>query len=76
MSTAISMSFDECREHVESMIERGAAFACVEDEIDLAELADDQKAALWLLAWSLRDPELQREDARLTLATFDGGGRP
>jgi len=36
--------------------------------IDASELSTIHKAALWLLAWSLRDIEHQRQDARLTLA--------
>jgi hypothetical protein len=61
------LSFDRGSEQVEEMMDRGMPFACVEDLIDGARLSRDHKAALWLLAWSLRDPILQRRDARLTV---------
>jgi hypothetical protein len=56
------------------MMEQGTTFSDVEDVIDASELSPVHKAALWLLAWSLRDVEQQRQDARLTLAAVGGGG--
>jgi hypothetical protein len=50
------------------MMERGTAFSHVEDAIDTAPISEMHKAALWLLAWSLRDHAQQRQDARLMLA--------
>jgi hypothetical protein len=69
ISTA-PLSFDRATEQVEGMIHRGWAFARVEDAIDAARLSQLHKAALWLLAWSLRDPEVQRRDARLMARAF------
>ena len=69
MSTA-PLSFDRATEQVEGMIHGGDAFARVEDAIDTARLSQLHKAALWLLAWSLRDPEAQRRDARLMARAF------
>jgi hypothetical protein len=55
----------------ESRIKRLALFSRpfdeIEDEINAAPLTDDQKAALWLLAWSYQDPCKQRRLARETL---------
>jgi hypothetical protein len=51
------------------MLERGIAFSYVEDAIGTAQLSHDHKAALRLLASSLRDPR-KRRDARVTLG-FD-----
>jgi hypothetical protein len=62
------LSFDRGQEQVEGMMKQGTAFARVEDAIDTARLSQEHKAALWLLAWSLRDQALQRRDARLALA--------
>jgi hypothetical protein len=45
----------------------------VEDAIATAPLSELHKAALWLLAWSLRDRAQQRQDARLMVAAFAGG---
>lgn len=76
MSTA-PISFDRANEQVEKMVDRGTAFARVEDAIDAAVLSPDHKGALWLLAWSLREPEAQRRDARLMAEAFaEGFGRP
>jgi hypothetical protein len=67
------LSVDQSQEQVEAMMERGTAFSDVEDAIDASELASMHKAALWLLAWSLRDIKHQRRDARLTLAAVGAG---
>jgi hypothetical protein len=45
----------------------GESFGDVEDAIDIADLTEDEKAALWLLAFSMRDPRDQRRDARAYL---------
>jgi hypothetical protein len=53
------------RDAVAELIETGEPFGDVEDWIDeLAELGADEKAALWLLAFSLRDPAAEELDAR------------
>jgi hypothetical protein len=53
---------------VEELMATRAPFDQVEEAIDDAELPTDHKAALWLLAWSLREPWLQLREARHTLA--------
>ncbi len=73
MTWSAPISFDQSQEQVEAMMERGTAFSDVEDVINASELATVHKAALWLLAWSLRDLEHQRHDARLTLAAVGAG---
>jgi hypothetical protein len=52
------------------MILEGLPFARVEDAIEAAPFADRYKASLWLLAWSLRDPAIQRQDALLFAGAF------
>jgi len=48
----------------------GQPFGEVEDAIDdVAELTQDQKAALWLFAFSLRETSEQQLDARAALAS-------
>jgi hypothetical protein len=64
------LSFDRANEQVEGMISRGTSFARVEDAIDAAQFSQLHKAALWLLAWSLRDPAIQHHDARLMAEVF------
>ena len=68
MRVSAPLSFDQSQAQVEAMMEQGTAFCDVEDVIDASRLSTVHKAALWLLAWSLRDVEHQRQDARLTLA--------
>jgi hypothetical protein len=62
------VSLDEYQEQVEGMIEAGELFGVVEDTINAAPLVEDQKAALWLLAWSSRESRAQRHDALAALA--------
>jgi hypothetical protein len=62
------------REEVEELMDHGTPFEHVEDVINATELSEDEKAGLWLLAWSLRDPLLQRQDARFTLAMIANHG--
>jgi hypothetical protein len=61
------------RDAVTELLEGGEKFGDVEDAIDeVAELTQDEKAALWLFAFSLRDPAEQRFDARAHIAALEG----
>jgi hypothetical protein len=73
-----SLSFDDASAQVEGMVQQGTAFVRVEDVINAARFSDHHKAALWLLAWSLREPSLQRREARLMAGAFatDDESRP
>jgi hypothetical protein len=73
MTWSAPLAFDQSQEQVEAMMEQGTTFSDVEDVIDASELSTMHKAALWLLAWSLRDVDHQRQDARLTLAAVGTG---
>jgi hypothetical protein len=56
---------------VAKLLEDGERFGDVEDAIDaVPELTQDEKAALWLFAFSLRDPAEQQSDARAHLAAL------
>jgi hypothetical protein len=58
------------RDEVEELIRGGESFGRVEDAIDeVVDLSLDQKAALWLFAFSLRDQAEQQLDARAHLAS-------
>lgn len=57
------------RDEVAELMKGGEPFGDVETAIDeTADLTLDQKAALWLFAFSLRDPLEQQGDARAHLA--------
>jgi hypothetical protein len=56
------------RDAVAEWIEAGEPFGDVEDAIDqVDDLSQDEKAALWLFAFSLREPAEQQLDARAHL---------
>jgi hypothetical protein len=75
MISTAPLSLDRATEQVEGMIHHGEAFARVEDAIDAARFSQHHKAALWLLAWSLLDPVVQRRDARLMARAFAADSR-
>jgi hypothetical protein len=68
MSNTHPVSLGDYQEQVEGMMQAGELFGVVEDIINASALGEDQKAALWLLAWSSRDSLAQRRDAKATLA--------
>jgi hypothetical protein len=53
---------------IERLARSSRPFGEIEDIIDAAPLTGDQKAALWLLAWSYQDRRSQRRIAHETLA--------
>jgi len=50
------------RAEVHDMFEAGCGFGELEDLIGDCELPEEQRAALWLLAWSLCERESEAED--------------
>ena len=59
------------RDAVTERLRAGAPFGDIEDSIDAVEdLTMDEKAALWLFAFSLRDPSEQQLEARTHLAAL------
>jgi hypothetical protein len=53
------------RDRIMALMEAGEPFGTVEDAIDAsAGLTEDARAALWLFAFSMRDPGDRRQDAR------------
>jgi hypothetical protein len=68
--TRVRPTLASYRDTVAELIRGGEPFGDVEDAIDeVADLTTDQKAALWLFAFSLRDPLEQQLDARAHLAS-------
>jgi hypothetical protein len=61
------------RDFVTYLMRAGKPFHQVEEAIDAAALNDDQKAGLWLLAFSMRDPREQQADAHAQLALLAHG---
>ena len=59
------------RDAITELLETGETFGDVEDAIDeVAELTREEKAALWLFAFSLRDPAEQQLEARAHIAAL------
>jgi hypothetical protein len=64
-----------CRDQVTGLMEAGEPFVHVEDVIDeRADLTLEAKAALWLLAFSMRAPHDQLRDARAHVAALERVG--
>jgi hypothetical protein len=60
------------------IVERGEPLACVEEELIDASgsLTADQRAGLWLYAWSLQSAAHQRYQALGYLAQLDAAEQP
>ena len=72
MSAAQQSSLASYRDAVTELMDTGETFNDVEDAIDeIDALTLDQKAALWLFAFSLRDREVQQLVARAHLAAVE-----
>lgn len=56
-ATTTERRFSWYRDDVKDQIRTGEPFDDVEESIELANLSTDEKAALWLLAFSMRDLE-------------------
>jgi hypothetical protein len=54
MSRTNLLGFDACQDEVESMTARHKPLESVEKMINGASITEDEKAGLWLLAWSMR----------------------
>lgn len=62
------------QERVAAMMRSGAPLDQVESEvIDPSELSEDQKAALWLYAWSFMEGKEQRDSATRYLLNVGPG---
>ena len=67
--------FDIYAREVEQMANTFTPLGELENAIDATELAVDEKAALWMLAWSLVGPEIRHEETEAKLALM-GAGAP
>lgn len=62
MTGSAPLSYGRATEEVHAMLDRGTPFAHAEEAIDTTPKPPEEKAALWLLAWSLRDRWPQGRD--------------
>jgi hypothetical protein len=51
------------RERVQAMIDCGMTFGEVRDAVERFDAPDEQKSALWMLAWSRLNPHCQQRIA-------------
>ena len=71
MATRPSSALADYRDAITELVKAGQPFRDIEEAIeDAADLAMDEKAALWLFAFSLRDRADQQRDARAHLAAL------
>jgi hypothetical protein len=54
MSTTAQLPYDRVVHEVGEMTKRRTSLTQIEDAIALAHAPEDEEAALWLFAWSLR----------------------
>ena len=65
------------RDVVNGMMDAGESFGEVETFInEAAALDQDEKAALWLLAWSFREAGIQRREALAMLSALEWSPTP
>jgi hypothetical protein len=71
------MSMVDEQARIADMMEQGATFAAVEEDvIDPAPYDADEKAALWLFAWSFMPRGKQRYEANQHLRLLAARKRP
>ena len=64
-------SFEDVLWQVEDLIDSGESLADAEATIDACSLPEDERAALWLVAWSMRDRWLESGAARQVALVHD-----
>jgi len=70
--TPTPTAYTSYRDTVRDLIQAGESFGEVEAAIDSTELKEDAKAALWLLAFSMRD-QRDRGTARVSIPAGPSG---
>jgi hypothetical protein len=63
----------EAQREVEAMVAEHRRFEEIEERIECLPLSDDQRAALWLLAWAEQDARTRRRVAIEALAHIADG---
>jgi hypothetical protein len=63
------MTLAEAQTTIEGLIEHGEPFERMEMVIERLDRPDDDKAALWLLAWSEQERAVRRRVAKEALAS-------
>jgi hypothetical protein len=74
--TASLNPLEAMRQEVVRRMSRGDRLSDVEDPINSSAFSSDEKAALWLLAWSYVPPGAQRREANAHLAALIAATRP
>jgi hypothetical protein len=72
-STGSKRDFLSHRDAVLARMRAGQSFGEVEDAIEVADVTSDQKAALWLLAFTMREAREQQRDVSNYLAAVAHG---
>jgi HPt (histidine-containing phosphotransfer) domain-containing protein len=67
------LKLSEAQREIEKLIELGEPFERVETTIERLDRPEDEKAALWLLAWSTEERDVQRRVAKEALASVEDG---
>jgi hypothetical protein len=65
----VQVGHAEAQRTIENLIELGEPFERVETAIERLNRPEDEKAALWLLAWSTEERHVRQRVAREALAS-------
>jgi hypothetical protein len=65
---------NELATQVDQMISDHLPFGEIEDRIEVMRTPEDQKAALWLLAWSSQPPSVRRTTVQHALSFVETRG--
>jgi hypothetical protein len=68
-----ALTLAEAHTKIEKLIELGEPFEGVETAIERLDRPEDEKAALWLLAWSTEERSVRQRVAREALAGIENG---
>jgi hypothetical protein len=69
MSNPDAAVFSACRAEAETMLARGEPFEAVEEMLESVPLSDNDRDALWVFAWSMRDRVAPRRPRGLRLVS-------
>lgn len=64
------MTLAEAQGQIEMLAELGEPFERVEAAIEQTELSEEEKSALWLLAWSTQERDVRLRVAKDVLASL------
>ena len=72
-SKEVALTLADAQTKIEKLTESGEPFERVETAIERLDRPEDEKAALWLLAWSAQERRVRQRVAKEALASVGNG---